>query len=84
MPAGLLQVFRSDGMTKPLHAGRAAEAGLPVARIAKSGFSGPAAMLPGPVGFVRAMSHGRDVAGQFDDVLDSWTITKSMTADAFG
>lgn len=78
MAAGLQQAFRSDGMTKPLHAGRAAEAGLLAARIAKSGFTGSSDMLSGPVGFVQAMSHGRDIAGQFDTMFTDWTVTRSM------
>lgn len=78
MAAGLQQAFRSDGMTKPLHAGRAAEGGLLAARLAKSGFTGSADMLSGPVGFIRAMSHGRDISTQFDSVLTEWTVTQSM------
>lgn len=78
MAAGLQQAFRSDGMTKPLHAGRAAEAGLLAARIARSGFTGSSDMISGPVGFVRAMSHGRDIAGKFDDLMSQWTVTRSM------
>jgi 2-methylcitrate dehydratase PrpD len=78
MAAGLQQAFRSDGMTKPLHAGRAAEAGLLAARIARGGFTGSSDMLSGPVGFVQAMSHGRDIAGKFDDLMSEWTVTRSM------
>ncbi|HWK97054.1 MAG TPA: MmgE/PrpD family protein [Pseudolabrys sp.] len=78
MAAGLQQAFRSDGMTKPLHAGRAAEAGLLAARIARSGFTGSSDMISGPVGFVQAMSHGRDIAGKFDDLMSEWTVTRSM------
>lgn len=78
MAAGLQQAFRSDGMTKPLHAGRAAEGGLLAARLAKSGFTGSSKMLSGPVGFVKAMSHGRDIAGQFENLLTEWTVTRSM------
>jgi 2-methylcitrate dehydratase PrpD len=65
-------------MTKPLHAGRAAEAGLLAARIARSEFTGSSDMISGPVGFAQAMSHGRDIAGQFDDLLTEWTVTRSM------
>lgn len=78
MAAGLQQAFRSDGMTKPLHAGRAAEAGFLAARIARSGFTGSSDMISGPVGLVQAMSHGRDIAAQFDDLLIEWTVTRSM------
>ncbi len=78
MAAGLQQAFRSDGMTKPLHAGRAAEAGLLAARIARSGFTGSSDMISGPAGFVQAMSHGGDIAGKFDDLMSDWTVTRSM------
>lgn len=78
MAAGLQQAFRSDGMTKPLHAGRAAEAGLLAARVAKHGLIASSGMLSGPIGLVRAMSHGSDIASQFDDLFTDWTITRSM------
>ncbi len=78
MAAGLQQAFRSDGMTKPLHAGHAAQAGLTAARIAKTGFTGSREMLSGPVGFIKVMSHGRDIAGEFDDLFGDWTVTQSM------
>jgi|EndMetStandDraft_9_1072997.scaffolds.fasta_scaffold00231_12 2-methylcitrate dehydratase PrpD len=78
MAAGLQQAFRSDGMTKPLHAGRAAEAGLLAARIAKAGLIGSSDMISGPVGLAQAMSHGRDISNRFDDLLQDWTVTRSM------
>ena len=77
MAAGLQQAFRSNGMTKPLHAGRAAEGGLLAARLAGSGFAGSDSMLSGPVGFVKAMSHGRDIRPAFADLLDRWTIERT-------
>ncbi len=58
MAAGLQQAFRSDGMTKPLHAGRAAEGGLLAARAAKAGLTGADRMLSGEAGLGRAMSDG--------------------------
>jgi 2-methylcitrate dehydratase PrpD len=77
MAAGLQQAFRSDGMTKPLHAGRAAEGGLLAARLAGSGFTGSESMLSGPVGFVKALSHGRDIRSVFGDLLQRWTIERT-------
>ena len=79
MAAGLQQAFRSDGMTKPLacrtrRGGRVARR----AHLPRCGFTGSSDMLSGPVGFVQAMSHGRDIAGQFDNVLTEWTVTHSM------
>jgi 2-methylcitrate dehydratase PrpD len=49
--AGLQQAFRSEAMSKPLHAGRAAEAGLLAAFAAERGVTGAADVLEGPAGF---------------------------------
>ena len=43
--AGLWQFLETGAMSKHLHAGRAAEAGLVAATLAKEGFSGPPAIL---------------------------------------
>jgi 2-methylcitrate dehydratase PrpD len=53
--AGLQQAFRTDSMSKPLHAGRAAEAGVLAAQLARAGFTGSAAVLDGETGLGRAM-----------------------------
>jgi 2-methylcitrate dehydratase PrpD len=53
--AGLQQAFRSDSLSKPLHAGRAAEAGVFAALAAQAGVTGTADMLEGSDGFGRAM-----------------------------
>jgi 2-methylcitrate dehydratase PrpD len=55
--AGLQQAFRSDSMSKPLHAGRAAEAGLTAALAAAEGVTGALDVLEGEVGFGRALGH---------------------------
>ena len=60
MAAGLQQAFRSDAMTKPLHAGRAAEAGVLCALSARAGVTGVLDMLEGARGFGIAMSDGPD------------------------
>lgn len=52
--AGLIANFGS--MTKPYHAGRAAQAGLLAARLAEAGFSGAADALEHPKGLMRAIS----------------------------
>lgn len=59
MAAGLQQAFRSDAMSKPLHAGRAAETGVLCAQMAAAGVTGADHMLEGERGFGAAMS--RDV-----------------------
>jgi 2-methylcitrate dehydratase PrpD len=56
MAAGLQQAFRSDAMSKPLHAGHAAEAGLLAALTARDGFTGAPDILEGDAGFGAAMS----------------------------
>ncbi len=74
MAAGLQQAFRSDGMTKPLHAGRAAEGGVLAARLAGGGFKGAADMLAGPVGFGAAMSRDIDWDAALDGIFEEFTI----------
>ncbi len=54
--AGLQQAFRSDAMSKPLHAGRAAEGGYLAAVAAANGVTGACDILEGPAGFGAAMS----------------------------
>ncbi len=52
--AGLWQFLETGAMTKHLHAGHAAEAGLKAAELASFGFTGPPAILEGEKGFFRA------------------------------
>lgn len=49
--AGLWEFLETGAMSKHLHAGRAAEAGLVAAELAGLGFTGPPAVLEGPKGF---------------------------------
>jgi len=58
--AALQQAFRMDSMSKPLHAGRAAEAGVTAALAAKEGVTGSLDVIEGDAGFGRAMSDGPD------------------------
>jgi 2-methylcitrate dehydratase PrpD len=58
--AGLQQAFRMDSMSKPLHAGRAAEAGIIAARMAAAGVTGALDVIEGDAGFGRAMSNSPD------------------------
>lgn len=58
--AGLQQAFRMDSMSKPLHAGRAAEGGVLAAQLAAQGVTGSLDVLDGEAGFGRAMSDGPD------------------------
>ncbi len=58
--AGLQQAFRMDSMSKPLHAGHAAEAGLTAALAAAEGVTGSLDILEGEAGLGRAMSDNPD------------------------
>lgn len=58
--AGLQQAFRMDSMSKPLHAGHAAEAGLTAALAAREGVTGSLDVIEGEAGFGKAMSDGPD------------------------
>lgn len=58
--AGLQQAFRMDSMSKPLHPGRAAEAGILAAMLAKRGLTGSLDVLDGDAGFGKAMSKDAD------------------------
>ena len=58
--AGLQQAFRSDSLSKPLHAGKAAENGLLAAQAAREGVTGTLDMLEGEAGIGRAMSGSPD------------------------
>ncbi|MBI1261732.1 MAG: MmgE/PrpD family protein [Rhizobiales bacterium] len=52
--SGLWQFLETGAMTKHLHAGHAAEAGLKAAELAAFGFTGPPQILEGEKGFFRA------------------------------
>ncbi len=77
MAAGLQQAFRADAMSKPLHSGRAAEAGLLSARLAAEGVTGALDALEGPRGFAAAMSGATiDWQAVTADLGSDWTITR--------
>lgn len=61
--AGLQQAFRMDSMSKPLHAGRAAEAGITAALAASEGVTGSLDVLEGASGYGRAMGYADANAG---------------------
>lgn len=66
MAAGLQQAFRGAGMSKPIHAGHAAEAGALAAMAAHAGVTAAPDVLDGPVGFAAATSEDR---GKWDRAL---------------
>lgn len=75
MAAGLQQAFRSDAMSKPLHAGHAAEAGSLAALAAGRGFTGALDILDGEAGFGAAMSDRPSWDRVFDDLGETFHIT---------
>ena len=74
--SGLQQAFRSDSMTKPMHAGHAAEVGVNAALTAKAGMTGTADLLEGLAGFGAAMSKNPRWSEVFDGLGSSYNITK--------
>ena len=68
--AALQQAMRGDSMSKPLHAGNAAQAGLTAALAAKEGVSGSLDVLEGEAGYGRAMGYdGSAVGPDWDKAL---------------
>src|SRR3989442_1223764 len=58
--AGLQQAFRADSMSKPMHAGRAAESGVTAALAAGEGVTGSLDIMEGEAGFGKAMGEDPD------------------------
>ena len=81
MAAGLRHAFSSDAMTKPMHAGRAAEAGVLAAQAARAGVTGVLDMLEGARGFGAAMSDSPEWDGAATTLGEEWTIQR-MTVKA--
>jgi 2-methylcitrate dehydratase PrpD len=61
--SGLQQAFRTESMAKPLHAGRAAEAGVLAAQLAARGMRSSIDVLEADGGLGQAMSDGPDWSG---------------------
>lgn len=76
MAAGLQQAFRADAMSKPIHAGRAAEGGLLATMIAARGVTGALDILEGERGFGNAMSIDVDWGPAVEGLGEDFTITR--------
>jgi len=74
--SGLQQAFRSDAMTKALHAGHAAEVGVRAAQAARAGVTGVADILEGAAGLGAAMADSPDWTGVTDGLGASYNITR--------
>lgn len=74
--AGLQQAFRMDSMSKPLHAGRAAEGGVLAAQMAQAGVTGSLDVVDGDAGLGRAMSDGPDWKSAVETLGRQYNITQ--------
>ena len=74
--AGLQQAFRLESMAKPLHAGRAAEAGVLAAQLAEGGMRSSLDVLDGGAGLGQAMSDGPDWASIGSTLGSDFHITR--------
>ena len=74
--AALQQAFRSDAMSKPLHAGHAADAGAMAALGAARGVTGALDVLEGEAGFGAAMSVNPNWAAATDGLGSRYNITQ--------
>ncbi len=72
--AGLWQFLETGSMTKHLHAGRAAEAGVLAADLARHGFTGPPAMLEGAKGWFAAACPDPDPGAVTRDPDGPWQL----------
>lgn len=81
--SGLQQAFRSDAMTKALHAGHAAAVGVRAAQAANAGVTGVADILEGEAGLGAAMADGPDWSSVTDGLGISYNITR-MTHKSHG
>lgn len=74
--AGLQQAFRLESMAKPLHAGRAAEAGVLAAQLAQGGMRSSLDVLDGESGLGVAMSDGPKWQGIGETLGTDFHITR--------
>lgn len=70
--AGVREAFGT--MTKPMHAGRAAQAGVVSALLAKKGFTAAPAILEGRRGVMTVMSSQHDLSRLTDGLGERWEI----------
>jgi 2-methylcitrate dehydratase PrpD len=76
LSAGLQQAFRMDSMSKPLHAGHAAEAGVTAALAAREGVTGSLDVMEGEAGYGRAMGDNPDWSKALATLGKDFNITR--------
>ncbi|HEY9278899.1 MAG TPA: MmgE/PrpD family protein [Eoetvoesiella sp.] len=74
--SGLQQAFRSDAMTKALHAGHAAAVGVRAGMAAAAGVTGVPDILEGEVGFGAAMAGSPDWSTVLEGLGSDYNITR--------
>jgi 2-methylcitrate dehydratase PrpD len=74
--AGLQQAFRSDAMTKPLHAGHAAWVGVTAGTTAANGVTGALDILEGDAGFGAALSQNPRWESATEGLGEHYNITQ--------
>lgn len=74
--AGLFEFLNDGSMTKRIHPGKGAWNGILAARLAKEGMTGPATILEGENGFLRATSDDGDVAMLTDRLGENYRIMR--------
>jgi 2-methylcitrate dehydratase PrpD len=82
--AGLQQAFRMDSMSKPLHPGRAAEAGVLAAQLGRQGVTGSLDIFEGSAGLGQAMSDGPDWSGIAETLGTDFHITRLTVKNHVG
>ena len=75
--SGLWQFLETGAMTKHLHAGHAAEAGVRAAELAAFGFTGPPRILEGEKGFFRAACPDAEPEAVIRDPDAPWQLTRT-------
>ncbi|MBX3495694.1 MAG: MmgE/PrpD family protein [Parvibaculum sp.] len=75
--SGLWQFLETGAMTKHLHAGHAAEAGVNAAELAAFGFTGPPQILEGEKGFFRAACPDADPAAVLRKPDAPWQLVRT-------
>lgn len=72
--AGLWEFLNTGAMSKHLHAGRGAEAGVVAAELARLGFTGPPAILEGPQGLYAGACPDPDPEAVLRDADAPWQV----------